>query len=116
VEHGEVKDAAAALTQLSDDRLAHVLEESRLERQRIQREAEESREPVARGQVSGIPDNRIKLRNQRGVRLEIQSISTLELLGRHRDYGNDATRNETQLGALKRYSKCASRACPLRYW
>ncbi len=47
VEHGEVKDAAAALTQLSDDRLEHVLEESRLERLRIQREAEESREPVA---------------------------------------------------------------------
>ena len=47
VEHGEVKDAAAALTQLSDDRLEHVLEESRLERLRIQREAEEAREPVA---------------------------------------------------------------------
>ena len=40
VEHGEVKDAAALMTQLSDDRLEHVLQESRAERLRIQREAE----------------------------------------------------------------------------
>ncbi|HLH56460.1 MAG TPA: radical SAM protein [Verrucomicrobiae bacterium] len=40
VEHGEVKDAAAALTQVSDERLEHVLEQSRLERLRIQQEAE----------------------------------------------------------------------------
>jgi hypothetical protein len=47
VEHGEVKDAAAALTQLSDVRLEHVLEESRLERLRIQREAEAPRDPAS---------------------------------------------------------------------
>jgi len=40
VEHGELKDAAALLTQLTDDRLDHVLAESRAERLRIQREAE----------------------------------------------------------------------------
>ena len=40
VEHGEVKDAAALLTQLTDDRLDHVLAESRAERQRIQKETE----------------------------------------------------------------------------
>jgi len=40
VEHGEVKDAAALLTQLSDERLEHVLQESRAERLRIQQEAE----------------------------------------------------------------------------
>src|SRR6266496_3732173 len=40
VEHGENKDAAALLTQLTDERLDHVLEESRAERLRIQREAE----------------------------------------------------------------------------
>jgi hypothetical protein len=44
VEHGAVKDAAADLTQLSDEVLNHVLEESRAERLRIQREAEASRE------------------------------------------------------------------------
>ena len=40
VEHGEMKDAAALMTQLADDRLEHVLLESRAERLRIQREAE----------------------------------------------------------------------------
>ena len=40
VEHGEMKDAAALLTQLADDRLEHVLQESRAERLRIQRETE----------------------------------------------------------------------------
>jgi len=40
VEHGALKDAAAEMTQLSDDTLEHVLEESRLERLRIQQEAE----------------------------------------------------------------------------
>ena len=40
VEHGELKDAAALLTQLTDERLDHVLAESRAERLRIQREAE----------------------------------------------------------------------------
>lgn len=39
VEHGAVKDEAALLTQLSDDRLDHVLKESLAERLRIQREA-----------------------------------------------------------------------------
>jgi anaerobic magnesium-protoporphyrin IX monomethyl ester cyclase len=38
VEHGAVKDEAALLTQLSDDRLDHVLKESLAERLRIQRE------------------------------------------------------------------------------
>jgi len=40
VEHGELKEAAALLTQLTDERLDHVLAESRAERLRIQREAE----------------------------------------------------------------------------
>src|SRR5438132_7431748 len=40
VEHGANKDEAALLTQLSDDRLEHVLQESRAERLRIQQEAE----------------------------------------------------------------------------
>jgi radical SAM superfamily enzyme YgiQ (UPF0313 family) len=44
VEHAEMKDAAALLTQLSDDMLHNVFEASRVERQRIQQEAESSRE------------------------------------------------------------------------
>jgi radical SAM superfamily enzyme YgiQ (UPF0313 family) len=44
VEHAEMKDAAAQLTQLSDEMLHNVLEESIAERQRIQDEAERSRE------------------------------------------------------------------------
>ena len=44
VEHGAMKDAAALMTQLTDDRLDHVLQESRAERLRIQREAEDSQE------------------------------------------------------------------------
>ena len=40
VEHGAVKDAAALLTQVTDERLEHVLAESRAERLRIQRETE----------------------------------------------------------------------------
>jgi predicted small metal-binding protein len=44
VEHGNIKDAAAELTQMTDDMLQSVMEESRLERLRIQQEAESSRE------------------------------------------------------------------------
>ncbi|HKW86170.1 MAG TPA: radical SAM protein [Nitrospiraceae bacterium] len=44
VEHGAMKDAAADLTQLTDDVLERVLQESRAERLRIQEEAEGSRE------------------------------------------------------------------------
>src|SRR5881296_1424059 len=44
VEHGAMKDAAANLTQLTDEVLEHVLQESRAERLRIQQEAEGSRE------------------------------------------------------------------------
>ena len=44
VEHGAIKDAAALLTQLTDTELQEVMRESRAERQRIQREAEERRE------------------------------------------------------------------------
>ncbi|MEO5657507.1 MAG: radical SAM protein [Nitrospiria bacterium] len=40
VEHGSLKDAAAQLTQISDDVLEHVINESKAERLRIQREAE----------------------------------------------------------------------------
>jgi len=40
VEHGANKDAAALLTQASDDRLEFVMEESRRERLRIQQEAD----------------------------------------------------------------------------
>jgi anaerobic magnesium-protoporphyrin IX monomethyl ester cyclase len=40
VEHGAMKDEAALLTQLSDERLEHVFQESHAERLRIQREAE----------------------------------------------------------------------------
>jgi anaerobic magnesium-protoporphyrin IX monomethyl ester cyclase len=44
VEHADIKDAAAELTQMTDDMLHNVMEESRLERLRIQQEAESSRE------------------------------------------------------------------------
>ncbi len=44
VEHAEMKDAAALFTQLSDEMLHNVLEESKAERRRIQGEAESSRE------------------------------------------------------------------------
>jgi predicted small metal-binding protein len=44
VEHANIKDAAAELTQMTDDMLQSVMEESRLERLRIQQEAEGSRE------------------------------------------------------------------------
>src|SRR5207249_7737753 len=44
VEHGAMKDAAANLTQLTDEVLEHVLQESRAERVRSQQEAEGSRE------------------------------------------------------------------------
>jgi hypothetical protein len=44
VEHGAIKDAAATLTQLTDAELQEVMRESKAERQRIQREAEERRE------------------------------------------------------------------------
>lgn len=50
VEHADMKDAAAQLTQLSDEVLHNVLEESRAERLRIQQEAESSRElPMVSG-------------------------------------------------------------------
>jgi radical SAM superfamily enzyme YgiQ (UPF0313 family) len=44
VEHGALKDAAANLTQVTDDMLEHVFRESRAERLRIQEEAEGRRE------------------------------------------------------------------------
>jgi hypothetical protein len=44
VEHGAMKDAAADLTQLADEVLDHVLQESKAERLRIQHEAEGRRE------------------------------------------------------------------------
>jgi len=44
VEHAEMKDAAAHLTQLTDDMLHSVFEASRTERLRIQQDAERSRE------------------------------------------------------------------------
>ncbi|MBM4124425.1 MAG: radical SAM protein, partial [Nitrospira sp.] len=44
VEHGAMKDAAANLTQLADEVLDHVLQESKAERLRIQRDAEGRRE------------------------------------------------------------------------
>jgi radical SAM superfamily enzyme YgiQ (UPF0313 family) len=48
VEHGAMKDAAAHMTQATDDTLEHIFRESHAERLRIQREAEASRElPVA---------------------------------------------------------------------
>ena len=40
VEHGAVKDAAAQLTQVSDETLDHIFRESQAERLRIQQEAE----------------------------------------------------------------------------
>ena len=40
VEHGAIKDAAAQMTQVSDDTLDQILRESRAERLRIQQEAE----------------------------------------------------------------------------
>ena len=44
VEHAEMKDAAAQLTQLSDERLLDVLETARQERLGLQRDAEQRRE------------------------------------------------------------------------
>jgi hypothetical protein len=44
VEHADMKDAAAQLTQVADDLLHDVFEASRLERLRIQQAAEGSRE------------------------------------------------------------------------
>ena len=44
VEHAEMKDAAAQLTQLSDERLREVLETARQERGRLQRDSEQRRE------------------------------------------------------------------------
>jgi radical SAM superfamily enzyme YgiQ (UPF0313 family) len=44
VEHAEMKDAAAELTQLTEEKLQNVLKASRAERLRIQRDAEGSRE------------------------------------------------------------------------
>jgi radical SAM superfamily enzyme YgiQ (UPF0313 family) len=44
VEHGDLKEAAAQLTQLTDDILARVIKESNAERLRIQEEAEGRRE------------------------------------------------------------------------
>ena len=44
VEHGAMKDAAANLTQVADELLEHVMQESKAERLRIQEEAERSRE------------------------------------------------------------------------
>jgi radical SAM superfamily enzyme YgiQ (UPF0313 family) len=44
VEHGAMKDAAASLTQMTDDMLHQVLQESRTERLRIQRESEGTRD------------------------------------------------------------------------
>ena len=44
VEHADMKDAAAQLTQVADEMLHNVFEASRLERQRIQQAAEGSRE------------------------------------------------------------------------
>jgi radical SAM superfamily enzyme YgiQ (UPF0313 family) len=50
VEHGAMKDAAAELTQLTDEALEHVMQESMAERRRIQQEAEGLREsPIASG-------------------------------------------------------------------
>ena len=46
VEHGAMKDEAAHLTQLTDEALEHVLEESRAERLRIQQEAESRELPM----------------------------------------------------------------------
>jgi radical SAM superfamily enzyme YgiQ (UPF0313 family) len=42
VEHQALKDAAAQLTQLSDDVVTHVIQESKAERLRIQQEAEQA--------------------------------------------------------------------------
>ncbi len=44
VEHGAMKEAAAQMTQVSDETLEHILRESQAERLRLQREAEASRE------------------------------------------------------------------------
>jgi len=44
VEHADMKDAAAQLTQVADEMLHNVFEASRLERQRIQQASEGSRE------------------------------------------------------------------------
>ena len=46
VEHGAIKDAAAQMTQVSDETLEHILRESQAERRRIQQEMEVSRESV----------------------------------------------------------------------
>ena len=49
VEHPALKDAAADLTQVADDLLVHVMNESRAERLRIQSEAEARQSATAAG-------------------------------------------------------------------
>jgi anaerobic magnesium-protoporphyrin IX monomethyl ester cyclase len=49
VEHAELKDAAAHFTQLTDERLNYVMEESRLERLRLDQEAAASNSAAAAG-------------------------------------------------------------------
>jgi anaerobic magnesium-protoporphyrin IX monomethyl ester cyclase len=44
VEHGAMKEAAAQMTQVSDETLEHILRESRAERLRIRQETEASRD------------------------------------------------------------------------
>ena len=39
VEHGDLKSAAADMTQLADEALEHAIRESRLERERLQASA-----------------------------------------------------------------------------
>ena len=51
VEHVAVKEAAAELTQIEDEILEQVMQESRAERRRIQQEAEKAKDmPMASGQ------------------------------------------------------------------
>jgi len=50
VEHGALKDDAARLTQVTDEMLEHVMQESRAERMRIQHEAEGQKELPMVGQ------------------------------------------------------------------
>ena len=44
VEHGAMKEAAAQMTQVSDETLEHIFRESQAERLRIEQEGEASRE------------------------------------------------------------------------
>ena len=70
VEHGDMKDAAAQMTQMTDDMLDTVFEESRLERLRIQQEAEGCASTDGPQPLAQDAENDPQLRSQSPVSLQ----------------------------------------------